>query len=298
MSMGIVPPETGIASQEPTRSVWRPFASGVCALSLMALVTVPASLSSPAPGQTGAFAAPAPAAAGQEPSAGAPASAPEAQFPTSSPLALGELSAPTTAIARSGPPQAEGSPPAADAPSEPPVNRGGDDAPPPAGPGGDGGDDGGGDETSPLVMLAQAIPAPPDVPIPEVPAEVRPLAEALAPATFVMCSYLGLPGSLARVGVGVAGGSVPGLAEFVGALLLYQVPILDLCMIFGFPDEVVACQIDDQLRDQVPSEVPANPPAPAGTALGVTRGIEGTVAGDTSGSDQFLEQAGCEARPS
>ena len=161
----------------------------------------------------------------------------------------------------------------------------------------DAGDGTGSGDDSPLATLAEAIPVPPDLPVPEVPEQLAPLTDAIAPSMFLVCSAASLPGGLASVAVGVGGGSVPGLGDLVGALLLYQVPILDLCTVFGFPDERVECDVDDQVRSEVPGAVPVRPPPPVGSVLGVMRGTEESLSGDTLGSDTFLEQVGCEARP-
>jgi hypothetical protein len=127
---------------------------------------------------------------------------------------------------------------------------------------------------------------------------VKPFADSVAPALFLFCSIVALPGGMGGVVAGLAGDSIPGFGALLGALLLYQVPILDLCLIFGFPDEIVACDIDDAILELFPQAVPVAPPAPMGSMLGVARGVEGSLAGDTSGSDAFLESIGCEARPS
>jgi hypothetical protein len=153
-------------------------------------------------------------------------------------------------------------------------------------------------EDSPLYQLAQAIPVPPDLPVPEIPGAVQPFTDSVAPALFLFCSIVALPGGMGGVVAGLAGDGIPGFGALLGALLLYQVPILELCLIFGFPDEIVACDIDQAILDLFPQAIPVHPPAPTGSMLGIVRGVEGTLAGDTAGSDTFLESIGCEAQPS
>lgn len=266
--------ETGPTS---TGSTWRPFGAVLTVLALLALFLVPATLKTPAEAQPVAIpdqtAAPDPSSDAEPAPTSVDPSGPSVATPGggAGPLDLPDVSDPAPV-----PPSSSG-PLGTTNPGEPEAKDPVD---------------------SLLYQLANAIPTPPDLPVPEIPEAVQPFTDSVAPALFLFCSIVALPGGMGGVVAGLAGDAIPGFGDLLGALLLYQVPILDLCVIFGFPDEIVECDIDETILELFPQAVPVRPPAPAGSMLGIVRGVEGTLAGDTAGSDTFLESIGCEARPS
>lgn len=261
----------------PSASTWRPFGVVLAVLALMALFVVPATLETPAEAQ--------PVAIPDVPAPPQPAPSPS---PNPAPV---DPSAPAVA------------PPGGDVPGLPDIIAPTPTAPP-------GIDDGNGTpspgeqegsqdpEDDLLYQLARAIPVPPELQVPEIPEAAQPFTDSVAPALFLFCSIAALPGGMGGVVAGLAGDAIPGFGDLLGALLLYQVPILDLCLIFGFPEEVVECTIDEAILAEFPQAVPISPPAPLGSMLGIIRGVEGSLAGDTIGTDVFLESIGCSARPS
>lgn len=139
------------------------------------------------------------------------------------------------------------------------------------------------------------IPPPPALPLPPVPAELRPLLGAVAPLTTQGCSAIGLAAVVAAVGATAAQG-VP-----VAEILPYVAPAYTVCASFPVPEgERSICAVDEAMRAAgYPADASglAKTPNIIGLGVDVLAGIDQAVEAYTGSNpglaDQIGAQLGC-----
>ena len=131
----------------------------------------------------------------------------------------------------------------------------------------DGGDAGGG---------LGDLPSPPPVPVPDVPPELQPVIDAVAPLTTQGCSTIGLAAVVLAVAAPTAGDAVP-----VAEVMPYLAPAYSACATFPAPDgSATICALDEAAQAAgYPADVAGlmNTPNVVGIGVDTLRGVEAAV---------------------